>query len=188
MSRPQSSLVSAHAAARASPRRGSARHHVSDGRPKSSTRSVRRIEILSRWSMPRLLDGAGQYHHPAARDRRAEHLIRNSSKKTITLDTIPGSQHPRRNCDVSQITPACRRTFDFGRPRFPATTLLNALSRMIDLAARTVTSKTPAELQLQAASFVRLETRPPNLEGPCSITMRDLLRNALRCAPPHHPR
>src|SRR5205823_91693 len=63
------------------------------------------------------------------------------------------------------------------------TTLLNALSRLIDPAERTVTIEDAAELQLQQPHVVRLETRPPNLEGSGEITMRDLLRNALRMRP-----
>src|SRR5271165_5552351 len=63
------------------------------------------------------------------------------------------------------------------------TTLLNALSRLIDAAERTVTIEDAAELQLQQPHVVRLETRPPNLEGTGEITMRDLLRNALRMRP-----
>jgi pilus assembly protein CpaF len=63
------------------------------------------------------------------------------------------------------------------------TTLLNAMSRMIDLAERVVTVEDAAELQLQQPHVVRLETRPPNLEGKGEITQRDLVRNALRMRP-----
>lgn len=63
------------------------------------------------------------------------------------------------------------------------TTLLNALSRFIDASERTVTIEDAAELQLQQPHVVRLETRPPNLEGSGQITQRDLVRNALRMRP-----
>ena len=63
------------------------------------------------------------------------------------------------------------------------TTLLNALSRMIDRAERIVTIEDAAELQLQQPHVVRLETRTANLEGTGEITMRDLLKNALRMRP-----
>lgn len=63
------------------------------------------------------------------------------------------------------------------------TTLLNALSRYISLAERIVTIEDAAELQLQRTHVVRLETRPPNLEGKGGVTIRDLLRNALRMRP-----
>ncbi len=63
------------------------------------------------------------------------------------------------------------------------TTLLNALSRMIDDGERIVTIEDAAELQLQQPHVVRLETRPPNLEGTGEITQRDLVRNTLRMRP-----
>ncbi|UEM06881.1 CpaF family protein (plasmid) [Skermanella rosea] len=63
------------------------------------------------------------------------------------------------------------------------TTLLNAMSRMIDVGERVVTIEDAAELQLQQPHVVRLETRPPNLEGHGQITQRDLVRNALRMRP-----
>ncbi len=63
------------------------------------------------------------------------------------------------------------------------TTLMNALSRLIDPAERIVTVEDAAELQLQQPHVVRLETRPPNLEGRGEITQRDLMRNALRMRP-----
>src|ERR1700758_5006316 len=63
------------------------------------------------------------------------------------------------------------------------TTLLNALSQMIDTDERIVTIEDAAELQLQQPHVVRLETRPANLEGKGEITMRDLLKNALRMRP-----
>ena len=63
------------------------------------------------------------------------------------------------------------------------TTLLNALSRMIDPAERVVTVEDAAELQLQQPHVVRLETRPPSLEGKGEVTQRDLVRNALRMRP-----
>jgi pilus assembly protein CpaF len=63
------------------------------------------------------------------------------------------------------------------------TTLLNAISRMIDHGERVVTIEDAAELQLQQPHVVRLETRPPNIEGKGEVTQRDLIRNALRMRP-----
>jgi len=63
------------------------------------------------------------------------------------------------------------------------TTLMNALSRMIDAGERIVTIEDAAELQLQQPHVVQLETRPPNVEGRGQITQRDLVRNALRMRP-----
>jgi pilus assembly protein CpaF len=63
------------------------------------------------------------------------------------------------------------------------TTLLNSLSRFIPHDERLVTIEDSAELQLQQRHVVRLETRPPNLEGVGEVTQRDLVRNALRMRP-----
>ena len=63
------------------------------------------------------------------------------------------------------------------------TTLLNALSAFIPENERIVTIEDSAELQLQQPHVVRLETRPPNIEGKGEVTQRDLVRNALRMRP-----
>src|SRR3954465_5517304 len=63
------------------------------------------------------------------------------------------------------------------------TTLLNTMTAFIDADERIVTCEDAAELQLQQPHVVRLETRPPNLEGQGQITMRDLVRNCLRMRP-----
>ena len=63
------------------------------------------------------------------------------------------------------------------------TTLLNTLTAFIDIEERVITCEDAAELQLQQPHVVRLETRPPNLEGQGQITMRDLIRNCLRMRP-----
>lgn len=63
------------------------------------------------------------------------------------------------------------------------TTLLNALSRWVPEGERLITIEDAAELQLQREHVVRLETRPPNIEGKGQVTQRDLLRNSLRMRP-----
>lgn len=63
------------------------------------------------------------------------------------------------------------------------TTLLNALSAFIPAGERIVTIEDSAELQLQQPHVVRLETRPPNIEGKGEVTQRDLVKNALRMRP-----
>jgi pilus assembly protein CpaF len=63
------------------------------------------------------------------------------------------------------------------------TTLLNCMTGFIDLDERVITCEDAAELQLQQPHVVRLETRPPNLEGTGEITMRDLVKNCLRMRP-----
>ena len=111
--------------------------------------------------------------------------IRKFSKKTITLDTM--AQQANISPEMStllKIAARCRLNILIsGGTGSGKTTLLNALSRLIDPTERTVTIEDAAELQLQQPHVVRLETRPPNLEGSGEITMRDLLRNALRMRP-----
>ncbi|WP_414706506.1 CpaF family protein [Saliniramus sp.] len=63
------------------------------------------------------------------------------------------------------------------------TTLLNCLTNYIEHDERIITCEDAAELQLQQPHVVRLETRPPNLEGQGQVTMRDLVRNCLRMRP-----
>ncbi len=63
------------------------------------------------------------------------------------------------------------------------TTMLNVLSNAIPDHERIVTIEDSAELQLQQRHVVRLETRPPNIEGTGAVTQRDLVRNALRMRP-----
>src|SRR5215210_2056837 len=63
------------------------------------------------------------------------------------------------------------------------TTLLNTLSSFIPHDERVITIEDAAELKLQQEHIVRLETRPPNIEGKGSVTTRDLVKNALRMRP-----
>jgi pilus assembly protein CpaF len=63
------------------------------------------------------------------------------------------------------------------------TTLLNVLSRFIPADDRIITIEDAAELQLQQEHVVRMETRPPNIEGKGEVVQRDLVRNSLRMRP-----
>lgn len=63
------------------------------------------------------------------------------------------------------------------------TTLLNALSGLIPDGERVITIEDSAELQLQQSHVIRLEARPPNIEGRGQVTIRDLVRNSLRMRP-----
>lgn len=63
------------------------------------------------------------------------------------------------------------------------TTLLNCLTAFIEPGERVITCEDSAELQLQQPHVVRLETRPPNIEGSGAISMRDLVKNCLRMRP-----
>ncbi len=111
--------------------------------------------------------------------------IRKFSKKKITLEVMEkfGSLSPAM-AKVLRIAGRSRLNILIsGGTGSGKTTLLNAMSQMIDHAERVVTIEDAAELQLQQPHVVRLETRPANLEGHGEITMRDLLKNALRMRP-----
>jgi len=85
---------------------------------------------------------------------------------------------------VLGVIGACRcNTLISGGTGSGKTTLLNCLTAYIDPSERVVTCEDAAELQLQQPHVVRLETRPPNLEGQGEVTMRDLVRNCLRMRP-----
>jgi pilus assembly protein CpaF len=111
--------------------------------------------------------------------------IRKFSKKTITLDVMTRQQNiSAEMSQVLRIASRCKLNILIsGGTGSGKTTLLNAMSQMIDTDERIVTIEDAAELQLQQPHVVRLETRPPNLEDRGEITMRDLLRNALRMRP-----
>jgi len=111
--------------------------------------------------------------------------IRKFSKKTITLDTMiaKGSISPAM-ATVLKVAARCRLNILIsGGTGSGKTTLLNALSQMIDATERIVTIEDAAELQLQQPHVGRLETRSANLEGSGEISIRDLLKNALRMRP-----
>ena len=111
--------------------------------------------------------------------------IRKFSKKSITLDIMIRQRNMSENLGkVLKIAAACRlNVIISGGTGSGKTTMLNAMSHLIDPAERVVTIEDAAELQLQQPHVVRLETRPPNLEGTGEITMRDLVKNALRMRP-----
>ena len=111
--------------------------------------------------------------------------IRKFKKDKLTLEQLVGfGTITPEGADILKVIGRCRvNTIVSGGTGSGKTTLLNALSRMIDSAERTVTIEDAAELQLQQPHVVRLETRTANLEGTGEITMRDLLKNALRMRP-----
>ena len=111
--------------------------------------------------------------------------IRKFSRRRITFDALVanGSASPQM-AKVLQIVAAARlNVIISGGTGAGKTTLMNAMSQMIDPTERIITVEDAAELQLQQPHVVRLETRPPNLEGRGEVTQRDLVRNALRMRP-----
>ena len=102
---------------------------------------------------------------------RMSSLIDNKALTKDIADMLQMVVHARLNVLISGGTGAGK------------TTLLNALSAFIPENERIVTIEDSAELQLQQPHVVRLETRPPNIEGRGEVTQRDLVRNALRMRP-----
>ncbi|CAA7611454.1 Flp pilus assembly protein, ATPase CpaF [Candidatus Terasakiella magnetica] len=111
--------------------------------------------------------------------------IRKFKREKLTLEKLVefGSLTPQA-AKVLQIAAAVRcNILISGGTGSGKTTLLNCLTRHIDTGERVVTCEDAAELQLQQPHVVRLETRPPNLEGVGAVTMRDLVKNCLRMRP-----
>jgi pilus assembly protein CpaF len=111
--------------------------------------------------------------------------IRKFKKDKLTLDQLVqlGTITPE-GATILQIIGRVRcNVLVSGGTGSGKTTLLNCLTRYIDVDERVVTCEDAAELQLQQPHVVRLETRPPNIEGEGEITMRDLVRNCLRMRP-----
>ncbi|MEA2986328.1 MAG: pilus assembly protein CpaF [Alphaproteobacteria bacterium] len=111
--------------------------------------------------------------------------IRKFRKEKLTLDQLVryGTITPE-GAQILKIIGRCRiNSIISGGTGSGKTTLLNCLTQYIDNTERIITCEDAAELQLQQPHVVRLETRPPNLEGEGQVTMRDLVRNCLRMRP-----
>jgi pilus assembly protein CpaF len=111
--------------------------------------------------------------------------IRKFRRDKLTLEQLVkfGTITPA-GAELLKIIGRCRiNTLISGGTGSGKTTLLNTLTRFIDDDERIITCEDAAELQLQQPHTVRLETRPPNLEGEGQVTMRDLVRNCLRMRP-----
>jgi len=111
--------------------------------------------------------------------------IRKFSKKPLTLEKLVGlNAMPMCVADfIHGAVKARVSTVISGGTGSGKTTLLNALSAAISHGERLITIEDAAELQLQQPHVVRLETRPPNIEGKGEIRQRELVKNALRMRP-----
>ena len=111
--------------------------------------------------------------------------IRKFAKEKLTLEKLVefGSASPEMAA-VLQIASASQcNILISGGTGSGKTTLLNCMTRYIDSGERIITCEDAAELQLQQPHVVRLETRPPNLEGAGEISMTELVKNCLRMRP-----
>ncbi|WP_235513166.1 MULTISPECIES: CpaF family protein [unclassified Sphingomonas] len=111
--------------------------------------------------------------------------IRKFSAKPITIDMMAGfGSMSTKMATALKVAGASRFNIVIsGGTGSGKTTMLNALSKMIDPGERVLTIEDAAELRLQQPHWLPLETRPPNLEGQGEITIRDLVKNALRMRP-----
>lgn len=111
--------------------------------------------------------------------------IRKFKKDKLTLEKL---------LEFGSMSPSCAKLImAIGRCRVNVlvsggtgsgkTTMLNCVTKYIEQGERIITCEDACELQLQQPHVVRLETRPPNLEGVGEITMRDLVKNCLRMRP-----
>lgn len=111
--------------------------------------------------------------------------IRKFAKEKLTLDKL---------LEFGAMTPACAEMIKIigtcranvlvsGGTGSGKTTMLNCLTRYMSEGERIITCEDACELQLQQPHVVRLETRPPNLEGVGEVKMRDLIKNCLRMRP-----
>ena len=111
--------------------------------------------------------------------------IRKFKKDRLRLDNLVkfGSISPAAKVILEVIGRVRCNVLISGGTGSGKTTLLNCLTGCVDHDERIITCEDSAELQLQQPHVVRLETRPPNLEGEGEITMRDLVKNCLRMRP-----
>jgi pilus assembly protein CpaF len=111
--------------------------------------------------------------------------IRKFKKDKLTLDQlVKFGSITKEGAEILQVIGHCRaNVLISGGTGSGKTTLLNCLTYYIENDERIITCEDAAELQLQQPHVVRLETRPPNLEGEGQVTMRDLVKNCLRMRP-----
>jgi pilus assembly protein CpaF len=146
----------------------------------------RRVDELSPMVDARLEDGSRVHvvipplavDGPSMSIRRFS-AVRPGPRELVDLGTITEELHDQLGAAVT----ARRSILVSGGTGSGKTTLLNALSAFIDRDERVITIEDAAELRLRQPHVVRLESRPANVEGRGRVTIRDLLRGALRMRP-----
>jgi pilus assembly protein CpaF len=146
----------------------------------------RRVDELSPTADARLEDGSRVHvvipplavDGPSMSIRRFT-AVRPGPNELVELGTISGELHDQLAAAVA----ARRSILVSGGTGSGKTTLLNALSAFIDPGERVITIEDAAELRLRQPHVVRLESRPANVEGRGRVTIRELLRGALRMRP-----
>ncbi len=146
----------------------------------------RRVDETSPMVDARLADGSrvNAIIPPLALEGPAMSIRRFGSKPLQLEDLIRHGAFPHAVMDfLSAAVQARCNVLISGGTGSGKTTLLNCLSRYISTDERVITIEDAAELQLQQPHVVRLETRPPNIEGKGEVTQRDLVKNCLRMRP-----
>lgn len=146
----------------------------------------RRVDELSPMADARLADGSrvNVVIPPLAVDGPAISIRRFPEKRPGVEDLVKLGTLTVDQADFLEEQIAARRSILIsGGTGSGKTTLLNALSAFIGTGERIVTIEDAAELSLAQTHVVRLESRPPSIEGRGEITIRDLLKNALRMRP-----
>jgi len=150
------------------------------------TQVGRRVDEASPICDARLADGSrvNVIAPPLAIDGAAL-TIRKFKRDKLSLQSLVdfGSASPEMSQVLEVIGASRLNVLISGGTGSGKTTLLNCMTQFIDKGERTITCEDTAELQLQQPHVVRLETRPPNLEGAGEVTMRDLVKNCLRMRP-----
>ena len=146
----------------------------------------RRVDELSPMADARLSDGSrvNVIVPPLAIDGPVVSIRRFGAERPGPAELVAsGSMAPAAAALLEEAVRERRTLLISGGTGSGKTTLLNAISAWIDPAERIITIEDAAELRLRQPHVVRLESRPPSVEGRGEVTLRDLLRNALRMRP-----
>lgn len=146
----------------------------------------RHVDEASPMVDARLPDGSrvNAVIHPLALDGPSITVRKFKTRKLTTEDLISyGSMNPEMALFLEEAVRARQNILVAGGTGSGKTTLLNVLSLFIPVNERVVTIEDSAELKLKHRNMVRLESRPPNIEGKGRVTIRDLVINALRMRP-----
>ena len=146
----------------------------------------RRVDELAPMTDARLADGSrvNVVVPPLAVDGPAISIRRFGAERPGPAELVASGSVAPKAAEILEGAVRARRTvLVTGGTGSGKTTLLNALSAWIDPAQRVITIEDAAELRLRQPHVVRLESRPASVEGRGEVTIRDLLRNALRMRP-----
>jgi pilus assembly protein CpaF len=160
--------------------------HIAAVAQKIVARIGRRVDESSPMCDARLPDGSrvNIIFPPLAIDSPSISIRKFPSRRYDLNSMVENGSMSQAMARLLEIAARCRlNVLVSGGTGSGKTTLLNAMSQFIGYEERIVTIEDAAELQLQQPHVVRLETRPPSLEGTGQVTQRDLVRNALRMRP-----